>query len=372
MDNSSLILILFFIFLFLMYFYSIKTLKKIKGGEDETNETNQTDVIIETDETDETDETNQTGVIIETDVNNETDETDETDETQNLLGKYKSRYKNDILKNIEKMLSEKKLSLSDINIIESGLNSKYLYKITKINRYQKKGIINNTINILQNLANFEIFISKKVDPYFDSSKIQKKLNDKLKIVKELDTYMTLIEPENIEREIYNLVQRMVFLNMNVSNNTYTSSLRLKEGIIKNDIELYFTGLPINKLLIFQVSKNGKKWTDFANYNTNNPNKPLLINNSIVSIGDLWSCEKNTGNCSGVISTKIGKPIDYKYRAIPKIKLQTQGKGNRKEGKRNGKGKGNSEGKGKGNSKGGGKGGGKNNFNNSKKGGRGKY
>ena len=185
--------------------------------------------------------------------------------------------------------------------------------------------------------------------------------------------MKLIEPEKIEQEIYNLVQRMVMLNMNTSNNTYTSSLRLKEGIIKNDIELYFTGLPINKLLIFQVSKNGKKWTDFANYNTNNPNKPLLINNSIVSIGDLWSCEKNTGNCSGVISTKIGKPIDYKYRAIPKIKLQTQGKGDTKEGKGKGKGKGkgNSEGNSKGSSKGG-KGDSKNNFNNSKKGGRGKY
>lgn len=304
--------------------------------------------------------------------NNEINETNETSETQNLnnlLGKYKSKYKNDILKNIEKNLSEIKLSLSDINIIESGLNSKYLYKITKINRYQKDGIINNTIDILQKLANFEIMVSKKVDPYFDSSKIEKKINAKLELVKNLEEYMKFIEPEKIEQEIYNLVQRMVFLNINTSNNTYTSSLRLKKGIIKNDIELYFTGLPINKLLIFQVSKNGKKWTDFANYNTNNPNKPLLINNSIVSIGDLWSCEKNTGNCSGVISTKIGKPIDYKYRAIPKIKLQTQGKG---ASENSGKGKGNSEdsGKGKGNSKGGGKGS-KNNFNNSKKSGRGK-
>ena len=86
------------------------------------------------------------------------------------------------------------------------------------------------------------------------------------------------------------------------------------GVIRNGRGLYFYGLPVNKPVIFQVSKAGDEWHNFANFNTSN-SKPTPINNPFITLGGWWSCTRGTGNCSGVVYAKQGTQSDYLYRAI---------------------------------------------------------
>ena len=91
-------------------------------------------------------------------------------------------------------------------------------------------------------------------------------------------------------------------------------IRKNKGEIRNGRGLYFSGLPMNKNLKFEVSKDGKRWYQFAEYNTNNSKNPKYVDNDYITLGGWWGCTEGTNNCSGVINAKQGTQIDYKYRS----------------------------------------------------------
>ena len=94
---------------------------------------------------------------------------------------------------LQNAITDTKLTLNDINIIEAGLKSKFLYKTTQKNRYQEDGLFRNSVNILENLTTYEILESKNISPGFDSSEIEKNLTSKLELINYLDMYLKLLE-----------------------------------------------------------------------------------------------------------------------------------------------------------------------------------